>query len=379
MDSLKGYTADQVTFCPKIKRLLPPKYTQKDNSVTINRSMLQPSLQDKDTIFSLAKNPKNFDDIQKKLQTFDFNVNTECDRNGDFLLHVACREGLCQLPLIMALVKIQMADVELCNGKGMTPLMLSAITGNSVLCDVLMCLFGASPNKSNPNNGRFALHYAVEGNHRKTVEACIKLLECLRYTLYIYLLQGLYKAIRMSKIYSIDGNLGYHDVQYTDMFVVNDDGYTLIMVAAIHDQSIILKKLLATNKTTINAQHSKTGMTALAIAAQKGNENCVRALLRNGANPCIGDMESYLPIHHAVYHNHEAVVEIILEFFPVAFIGLYKAIRMSKKSSIHMRLKSAWDKRQEEIVTPTLLACSFNGDADQLYVLLDEGDCINPK
>lgn len=28
------------------------------------------------------------------LQTFDFNVNTECDNNGDFLLHIVVREGM---------------------------------------------------------------------------------------------------------------------------------------------------------------------------------------------------------------------------------------------------------------------------------------------
>ena len=51
------------------------------------------SLQDKDTIFKLASNPKYFDEIQKKLQSLDFNVNTECDTNGDFLLHIVCRRG----------------------------------------------------------------------------------------------------------------------------------------------------------------------------------------------------------------------------------------------------------------------------------------------
>ena len=39
-----------------------------------------------------------------------------------------------------------------------------------LVVQVLMCLFGADPNKPNPNTGRCALHYAMEGNHRKTVE-----------------------------------------------------------------------------------------------------------------------------------------------------------------------------------------------------------------
>lgn len=44
--------------------------------------------------------------------------------------------GLSQLPLMMALVKIQGADVELCNAEGFTALMLAASAGNCVLCDV---------------------------------------------------------------------------------------------------------------------------------------------------------------------------------------------------------------------------------------------------
>ncbi|KAK6166591.1 hypothetical protein SNE40_023246 [Patella caerulea] len=390
-----GCTADQVTYCPKIKRLLPPKY-HRDTNIT-NRTLLDPSRQDKDIIFSLAKNPKNFDDIQKRLQTFDFNVNTECDSNGDFLLHMACNEGLCQLPLIMALVKIQHADVELCNADGMTPLMLTATAGNSVLCDVLMCLFGANPNKSNPHNGRYALHYAVEGNHRKSVECLIRRgadvnvedhegrrpddvpscigpddsCEIIKYNRKKRL-DNLSQSVK-------EGNIESSDILFTDLYTIDDDNNTLIMAAAVANQVETMSRLLAVNKTTINAQHCQTGMTALAIAAQNGYRSCCQLLLLQGANPAISDMKGLLPLHHAVFNNHEPIVDLFCDFFPVAYTGLYKALRMSKKSSIHVKLKAAYDKRQDEIVTPTLLSCAFNGDAEELFVLLDEGDSINPK
>ena len=48
--------------------------------------------------------------------------------------------GLNQLPLLMALTKIQKADVEVTNGKGMTPLMITADMGNAVLVDVSMAM-----------------------------------------------------------------------------------------------------------------------------------------------------------------------------------------------------------------------------------------------
>jgi len=44
--------------------------------------------------------------------------------------------GLCQLPLIMSLVKLQDANINLCNTDGMTPLMIIAEAGDSNLCDV---------------------------------------------------------------------------------------------------------------------------------------------------------------------------------------------------------------------------------------------------
>ena len=44
--------------------------------------------------------------------------------------------GLCQLPLIMSLVRLQNADIELCNSSGMTPLMIAALEGSTILCDV---------------------------------------------------------------------------------------------------------------------------------------------------------------------------------------------------------------------------------------------------
>ena len=69
-------------------------------------------------------------------QMFEFSVNTESNEKGDFLLHIACRSGICQLPLILSLVRLQNADVDLCNAEGMTPLMIASEGGDSVLCDV---------------------------------------------------------------------------------------------------------------------------------------------------------------------------------------------------------------------------------------------------
>ncbi|XP_076452363.1 uncharacterized protein LOC143287987 isoform X2 [Babylonia areolata] len=399
-----GKTADQLCYSGGLRRHLPPRYQvhreprQAAGGAEGRRAMLKASVQDKDTIFKLAANPKYFDEIQKKLQTLDFNINTECDTNGDFLLHIACRRGLSQLPLIMALVKIQGADVELCNADGITPLMLAASTGNQVLCDVLMCLFGADPNKPNPNSGRCALHYAVEGNHRKTVECLIRrgadvnsedhmgrrpddVPLCKGTNEDCHEVIQFNRKCRTEKLCECirKGELEKQHILHTDLFLVDDDGYTLVMKAAIYNKAYSLEVLLLTNDTTIDAQHVKTGMTALSIAAQMGNVEAVEILLSRGANPAIADMKNYLPLHYAVLNNQEKVVDSMLDYFPQTYCGLYAASRLCKRTSIHVKLKSAFIRRQEEIVTPKLLACAMRGAADELFQLLDEGDNINPK
>ncbi|GFN91984.1 ankyrin-1-like [Plakobranchus ocellatus] len=396
---ITGLTADQLCFSSNIRRLMAPRYVL-SRDVSRDKVLLQPSLQDKDVIFKMAANPTQFVDIQRRLQTLDFNVNTECDNNGDFLLHVAVRQGLGQLPLLMALVKVQRADIELCNADGMTALMLTASAGNCVLSDVLICLFGADPNKPNSQSGRSALHYATEGNHRKTVECLIRRgadvnledHEGLRpddipLGTRSAMLDDCTEVIRFNRTRRLDmlaelvrkGELMSDQLVKSDFCVVDDEEYTLIMIAVLSNRWQMLSMLLRNNDSTMNAQHSKTGMTALALAAQAGHKDCVVILLRHGASPLIADMRGYLPLHHAVLDNHESTVEEILQHFPDTFVGLHKAIRMCKKTSIHNRLREAWEKRQEEIVTPKMLGCALIGDAKELYLLLDEGDNINSK
>ncbi|KAJ8319864.1 hypothetical protein KUTeg_001451 [Tegillarca granosa] len=54
-------------------------------------------------------------------------------------------------------------------------------------------------------------------------------------------------------------------------------------------------------------------------------------------------------------------------------------MNLSKTTKIHEKLRQALDRRQEEIVFPELMTCAMGGKADQLYCLLEEGDCINSK
>ncbi|XP_076459845.1 uncharacterized protein LOC143292985 isoform X3 [Babylonia areolata] len=371
---------------------------QREDIVTM---VMRPSIQDRDTIFQLAHHshhPHHLTQLHNKLQTVNFNVNSDCDSNGDFLLHALCRKGLSQVSLVMSLVQTDGADVELCNSAGFTPLMLAALCGNPVLCDVLVCLLGADVNRKNPHTGRTALHCAVKGNHSKTAECLIRRgadvnVEdgCGRRADDLALSEGvrgqcvtvvhLYRAQRVHTLCELTqkGELERHHVLPTDVCEVNGEGHTLVMTAAIHNRCAVLEMLLTMDMSTIDAQHVKTGMTALSMAAQLDNAEAVAVLLKHGASAAIRDMKSYLPLQYAVRKNHERVVDVMLQHFPQCYTGFLMASRLCRKTSIHLKLKAAMTRRQEEVVTPALMACAVNGNAEHLYQLLEEGDDVDVK
>ncbi|XP_060074269.1 ankyrin-3-like isoform X2 [Ylistrum balloti] len=427
----QGNTADQYCFSNEVRRSLPTKYhTQTGRALSggvstgrgtgvwglspYNRvHLLQPSIQDKDVIFTMATTVGSLMELQKRLQMFEFNVNTECDNQGDFIIHVAVKGGLCQLPLLMLLVRIQQADVELCNSKGMTPLMIAAQAGDPILCEVLICVFGASPNKCNVNNGKSALHYAAQYNHVDTVsslircgadfnredhngmrpddigmrgygEDCLNIISVLRTQ----------RCENLSRL-TVEGKLRPQDLRESDLSVVNVDGFTLLMMAALYNRVDSMKVILDFDsskiKSYIDAQYFQmtgvckeglqTGMTTLAIAAHCGHTVCVRMLLQRGATPVICDVEGYLPLHHAVLENMEEVVDAMLvpEYFPSTYSGLHQACLMSKTASLDRKLRDAWKLRQKKIVMTELMSCAMNGKAEELYCLLEDGDNINSQ
>ncbi|XP_052243498.1 serine/threonine-protein phosphatase 6 regulatory ankyrin repeat subunit B-like isoform X2 [Dreissena polymorpha] len=396
-----GNTADMVCFNSTLRKQLPKRYQHQNKSL----STLSPCLQDKEDIFKLAATPNSLYDLQKKLQMFQFPINDEKNRDGDFLIHIACRTGICQLPLLLSLRKLQNANVNLCNTEGLTPLMIVARAGDSYLCDTLMCLFGADPNQQNSTTNKTALHYATEGNHAEIVNCLIKrgadvniedketsrpddaltVSEECRQIIQFDRTQrsnAISQKVKEDTLYPID-------LRPTDLTVVDDEGYTLLMIAAmnnrIHNLEVLLQvfKLhvskLHVSPLTINAQHGESGLTALALAAKAGHHLCCEELLRYDACPGIKDMKGQLALHHAVLNNHESVVDMLLKKFPAAYTGLYYALRICRHPTIHDKLNKAWEKRQDQIVLPVLRICAMEGDAGKLYCTLEEGDYVNAK
>ncbi|VDI69482.1 Hypothetical predicted protein, partial [Mytilus galloprovincialis] len=405
----RGYTADETCFCPKIWRHLPNKYHINTSVCPSYETLIVPSFHDKSVLFRMAQMTGNVYEMQMNLQTLNFNVNTECNTDGDFLIHVAVRGGLCQLPLIMTLVGIQHADIELCNSKGMTPLMIAAQSGNSILCDLLICVLGADPNKVNVENGRSALHYAVQNCHEDVVSCLIKRGADINQEDYhgclpdnLPTMHKYYTSADCNEIICqrrkqrretlvdivINGQITTDDLLESDLCCVDDEGYTIIMLAARHNRIENLQELLDFSLKSVDAQYSNNsknhsmkeiGVTALSMAASMGNKDCVRLLLLKGANPSIADISGYLPLHHAVLQSHDDVVDVILDFFPLTYKGLKKALDLCNSPALQRKLKVAWQRRQDEIVSPGLLEFTMEGNADKLYCLLEEGDVVDTK
>ncbi|KAL5005602.1 hypothetical protein ScPMuIL_016760 [Solemya velum] len=401
----QGRTAEQVCFDPVIRKQVPAKYQlfrdRKDSPKFQSHSL---SMKERDEVFHLAENPKFLEELQLKLQTMNFNVNTEYNSEGDYLIHIACRKGLCQLALITTLIKLQRADINLCNTVGLSPLMLAAEDGDNILCEVLICLFGANPNLTSEQTGKCALHYAVEGNHINTINCLIKRGADVSIEDYNgcrpddipFLNSSMEDCREIIKLHrdqrtrwlcekTIEDKLEPRDVRETDMFVTNGSGLTLLMLAAKHNRVENLEVCLQTSIKSINAQHKVSshatwdGKTALCMAAEEGYSEVVRLLLKFGANPVIGDMAGHSPLQYAILNNHEQTVETFLDFFPTTYKGLHKALRLCKRTPIYTKVKQAWERRQEEIVTPELLGCAMEGKAEELYCLLEDGDNINSK
>ncbi|XP_064598268.1 serine/threonine-protein phosphatase 6 regulatory ankyrin repeat subunit C-like [Liolophura sinensis] len=394
-----GHPADQVCFSAQLRKLLPQRYiiSNSSQSPRYSKSHILPTQTDVESIFNLAQSSKHFDELQKKLQTYEFDVNGQCDSKGDYLVHIATRGGLSMLPMLLTLVRVQGADIDLCNSAGMTPLMIAAQNRDAVLCDVLLCVFGCNPNKPNPSLGTYALHCACVSNCSEAVnvllnrgadfnledldgrrpddttrtqdaEECRAILRSKRIQRSEYLSGLIEKGVPFES-----------EVRYTDLCVVDELGRTLVMVAAENNRVDHLEKLLAVEGSPIDAQHEKTGQTALSVAARAGNMETVRVLLSRDANPGIPDLHGYLPLHYAVMNGHGDVLEAMLEFFPKTYTGLHLASKLAVNTAVHDRIKAAIQKRKEEILTPELYDCALTGDGERLFRVLEDGDNVNLK
>ena len=93
------------------------------------------------------------------------------------------------------------------------------------------------------------------------------------------------------------------------------DGANVLFLAAQNGHARIVMNLLTIPGVQVNQQR-RDGATPLWIAAQMGHEDCVRLLLRGGADVDLARADGSTPLFKACHKGHEEVVKEILRHKP---------------------------------------------------------------
>ena len=145
-----------------------------------------------------------------------------------------------------------------------------------------------------------------------------------------------------------------------------------------------VQQLLSENPELLNAQN-RSGQTPLWKAAEKGNLGMVQFLLKQGADPAIGDNEHTLPFHMAavtgnielfdVFHNKGFDINILDDNH---ITPLFYAIQGRHPEMVKhiLDLKGSVKIRSANGFTPMLYAAIF-GPAETMQLLLDHKGNVN--
>ncbi|XP_047045691.1 ankyrin-3-like isoform X2 [Lolium rigidum] len=91
--------------------------------------------------------------------------------------------------------------------------------------------------------------------------------------------------------------------------MVDDDGDTLLQMAATHGRLDVLRYLVEDLRLDVN-QPNSIGDTPLCYSAFAGKAAATKYLLAHGADPLVG--KNFLPLHGAACQGHCDVVELLL-------------------------------------------------------------------
>ncbi|ELU00404.1 hypothetical protein CAPTEDRAFT_201266, partial [Capitella teleta] len=296
-----GRTADQLCFTPQIQAALSDKYRQGSPrnkrraslrrltevdvyslpAVLVQKTRVNnikknvATTFDEEQMMTLAANPKRTDELLIMLQTLLVDVNAMHDDQGDHLIHIAVRHGLCQLPLLSILQRLFNADVNLVNQHGMAPLHIAAEEGDPLLVDSLVCVLGADPNVAHKDSGWTPLHYACHSDNENVISILIKrgadfnredrqgarpddVASLCGHQEAKELIQMHRKAhFQMLSEKTAQNCLSKDDLVRSDLFLTDEKGRTLIMIAAENNAVDSLRILLQDPQSPVDAQHEK--------------------------------------------------------------------------------------------------------------------------
>lgn len=419
----EGRIAEEVCMKTELRRLLPThSMFSKKKAIQVQ----QLRTQNKKDIFELAARTDTFYTLINTLNTFPmFDVNTERNEDGDLLIHVAIKGGLLKLPLLFALLNYYKADLKLRDGAGTTPLALAIKAGKETLVEVLICVLGVDINEGSGSISSTPLHVAVSNSRPRIVsmllrrgadalkedgERCIpsflarknQELEC-RQIMSQHLTERTERICRDT----VAGTLRVSELYPSDLSLVSSSGCTLLMLAAVNSQELVLRELLKKGDCPLDFRQMKscdhvdslnnsldtswcetdkdkdhTLKTAVHMAAERGNLTCLDALLNANAHPALMDASCWLPLHYAVDNGYIECVKSILAYPNfLGLTGLKPALDIAQGNNfteIAAVLQQAQQKRQCELIEPVLFEVAHSGNKDYLFQLLQNGDNVNP-
>ncbi|KAG8186857.1 hypothetical protein JTE90_024103 [Oedothorax gibbosus] len=147
------------------------------------------------------------------------------------------------------------------------------------------------------------LHFSVEGNHRDAVKLLIEAgasveADASGLTPLYFAVISNRKEIVMDLIkHGADPNVGY-----------------LLHYSIMHNFTDISHILINTEKCNINIQEKKTNTTPLLLAALRGQETVVGALLIKGADINSTDNLNMSALHCAATQGHDDAVKVLLKY-----------------------------------------------------------------
>lgn len=228
-------------------------------------------------------------------------------------MHVCAWFGLSSLILKLGLDNNEIDIQE--QTYGQTPLIYACRRGHVEAARQLLDL-GANANAVS-GKGKTPLYEAIEANHSEVVDLLLQ-----RSDLFINVgnsknhnRTALIIAIQLDLGEMIVAMLKREDI---DVNIKDADGYTALSIAALKGSDKIVEALLTKPQIEVNSVDMAGGRTALMLVAEGGHaKGCgiIRVLMGHGANPNLrGHHRGCTALCAAVEEGHIEVVKTLLEF-----------------------------------------------------------------
>ena len=187
-------------------------------------------------------------------------------------LYLAVQEG--HVGVMKLLLAASGIDVNLASITGATPLVVAAQRGDLEAVGLLLNAPNINVN-ARKSNGATALFHAAQENHADIVDLLLK--------------HG--ADVSLTLVWGDTSPLG---------------------IASKYGHIEVIKHLLKASGAQVN-QTTGEGATALGIAAKNGQDDIVRLLLENGADPNIKSRTGITPLYAACLYGHTEIVRMLLD------------------------------------------------------------------